>query len=48
MSITGPLVLPPDVVLTPVADLSAEIRKQFHAEEGDVAITRPDRERLRR
>ena len=40
MTITGPLVLPPDVMLTPVADLSNELRKQFRAEEGDVAVTR--------
>jgi serine/threonine-protein kinase len=40
-SLTGAFVLPPDVVLTPVAELPGDVRRQFEAEDGDVAITRP-------
>jgi serine/threonine-protein kinase len=41
MAITDPLVLPPDVLLLPVAALSEEVRGRFAHEEGDVAITHP-------
>lgn len=41
MAITDPLVLPADVVLVPVADLSEEVRKQCGAIYGDYTITRP-------
>lgn len=41
MITTNPYILPSDVVLTPVTDLSHDLRKQFRADEGDVAITRP-------
>ncbi len=41
MAITGPLVLPPDVLLVPVADLPAEVREKLRGDEGDVALTRP-------
>lgn len=41
MAITDLLVLPSDVVLVPVGELAEEVRRQFEAEEGDVAITRP-------
>ena len=41
MAITDPLLLPPDVILVPVADLPEELRRQLDSEEGDWAITRP-------
>ncbi|HEX7185407.1 MAG TPA: lanthionine synthetase LanC family protein [Thermoanaerobaculia bacterium] len=41
MAITDPLILPPDVVLVPVADLPEEVRRKFEHDEGDWAITRP-------
>lgn len=41
MAITDPLLLPPDVLLVPVADLSDELRGQLRCEEGDYAVTRP-------
>jgi serine/threonine protein kinase len=41
VAITDPLILPSDVLLIPVMDLSEELRKQFEAEAGDYAITRP-------
>lgn len=41
MAITDPLVLPPDVILVPVAELPEELRRQLGSEEGDWAITRP-------
>ena len=41
MAITDPLVLPPDVLLVPVADLSEDVRRQLTWEEGDYAVTRP-------
>ncbi|HYN21109.1 MAG TPA: lanthionine synthetase LanC family protein [Thermoanaerobaculia bacterium] len=41
MSITDPLVLPPDVLLLPVAELSEDVRRQLAWEEGDYAVTRP-------
>jgi eukaryotic-like serine/threonine-protein kinase len=41
MAITDPLVLPPDVMLLPVAELSEDVRRQLTWEEGDYAITRP-------
>src|SRR2546425_10716572 len=41
MAITDPLVLPGDMLLTPVEDLPAYIREQLEYEEGDYVITRP-------
>jgi len=41
MAITDPFILPKDVVLVPVSDLSAEVREQFQSAESDYAITRP-------
>jgi eukaryotic-like serine/threonine-protein kinase len=40
-AISGPLVLPADVLLVPVADLSQAARLQLNCQDGDVAITRP-------
>jgi len=41
VAITDPLLLPPDVLLLPVAELADEVRSRFSHEEGDVAITHP-------
>jgi eukaryotic-like serine/threonine-protein kinase len=41
LSITDPLVLPPDVLLIPVKDLKEEVRNRFEHAEGDHAITHP-------
>jgi len=41
MAITDSLVLPADVVMVPVVELSAEVRKQFDATDSDYALTRP-------
>ncbi len=41
MAITDALMLPPDVLLVPVAELSEELRGQLRCEEGDYAVTRP-------
>jgi serine/threonine-protein kinase len=41
MAITDPLVLSPDVVLLPVADLEEDVRGRFAHEDGDIAITHP-------
>jgi hypothetical protein len=41
MAITDPLLLSPDVVLLPVADLEDDVRGRFAHQEGDVAITHP-------
>ncbi|MEA2564310.1 MAG: eukaryotic-like serine/threonine-protein kinase [Acidobacteriota bacterium] len=41
MPITDPLVLPPDVMLLPVAELPEDVRRQLTWEEGDYAVTRP-------
>jgi len=41
MAITDPLVLPADILLVPVKDLSETVRRQVVAEEGDYALTRP-------
>ncbi|MEA2694778.1 MAG: eukaryotic-like serine/threonine-protein kinase, partial [Acidobacteriota bacterium] len=41
MAITDPLVLPPDVLLVPVAELPEEVRRRLAGEAGDWAITRP-------
>ncbi len=41
MAITGPLVLPVDIVLVPVDDLPAHIREQLEYEDDDYVITRP-------
>ena len=40
MNITAPLVLRNDVVLVPVADLSAEVRAKIDFDEGDYAVSR--------
>ena len=40
-ALSGALVLPADVLLVPVADLSAAARLQLNCQDGDVAITRP-------
>ena len=41
MDLTATFVLPPDVVLSPVTDLSSEQRRQFSSADGDYALTRP-------
>ncbi|HTQ79917.1 MAG TPA: protein kinase, partial [Thermoanaerobaculia bacterium] len=41
MAITDPLLLPPDVLLVPVGELSDEVRRQLRCDEGDFAVTRP-------
>jgi eukaryotic-like serine/threonine-protein kinase len=41
LAITDPLLLPPDVLLVPVAELPEELRVQLRCEEGDYAVTRP-------
>ncbi len=41
MAITDPLVLPPDVLLVPVAELPEELRLKLRCSEGDYALTRP-------
>lgn len=41
MAITDPLILSPDVLLLPVADLEEDVRGRFAHEDGDVAITHP-------
>ncbi len=41
MDFSATFVLPADVVLTPVGDLTAEMRRQFSSAEGDFALTRP-------
>jgi len=41
MTIADPMLLPPDVELTPVEELPEEIRAQFTYRHGDHAITRP-------
>ncbi|RJL33416.1 lanthionine synthetase LanC family protein [Bailinhaonella thermotolerans] len=41
MDLTGPLVMPADVVLVPVTELPEETRARFEWEEGDYALTRP-------
>jgi len=41
MAITDPMVLPADVILVPVTELSEKVRKQFDSADGDYAITRP-------
>ncbi|HEX4965645.1 MAG TPA: lanthionine synthetase LanC family protein [Thermoanaerobaculia bacterium] len=41
MAITDPLLLPPDVLLIPVAELTEELRGQLRCEAGDFAVTRP-------
>jgi hypothetical protein len=41
MAITDPVVLPPDVLLVPVAELPESVRRQLTFEEGDYAVTRP-------
>ena len=40
-ALSGPLVLPADVLLVPVAELSQAARLQLNCHDGDVAITRP-------
>jgi serine/threonine protein kinase len=41
MAITDPMVLPADLVLVPVNELSDNVRRQVVAEEGGYALTRP-------
>jgi serine/threonine protein kinase len=41
MALTGPFVLHPDVVISPVAELPAELRAQLKCDDGDFAISRP-------
>ena len=41
MAITDSLLLPPDVLLVPVTELSEELRAQLRCDEGDYAVTRP-------
>ena len=41
MAITDPLLLSPDAVLVPVADLPEDVRSRFAHEEGDFALTHP-------
>jgi eukaryotic-like serine/threonine-protein kinase len=41
MAITDPLVISPDVVLIPVADLPEDVQTRFTHRQGDVAITHP-------
>ncbi len=41
MTIADPMLLPPDVELTPVEELPEEIRAQFTYRDGDHAVTRP-------
>jgi eukaryotic-like serine/threonine-protein kinase len=41
MAITDPMVLPADILLVPVKELSESVRRQVVAEEGDYALTRP-------
>ena len=41
MAVTDPLLLLPDVVLVPVADLPEEVRGRFEHEAGDFALTHP-------
>ena len=41
MAITDPILLSPDVVLVPVAELAEEIRRKLDPEEGDWALTHP-------
>ena len=41
MAITDPILLSPDVILVPVAELPEEVRRRLDAEEGDWALTHP-------
>jgi eukaryotic-like serine/threonine-protein kinase len=41
VTIAGPMLLPPDVELTPVEELPEDIRAQFTYHQGDHAVTRP-------
>ncbi|PYQ55045.1 MAG: hypothetical protein DMF53_28665 [Acidobacteria bacterium] len=41
MAITDPILLSPDVILVPVADLPEEVRRRLDPNEGDWAITHP-------
>jgi serine/threonine-protein kinase len=41
MSILDPFVLPPDVVISPVAELPAELKRQLGEGDGEFAVTRP-------
>ncbi len=41
MTIADPLILPADVLLVPVSELSSEVRRQFTANDSDFAVTRP-------
>jgi eukaryotic-like serine/threonine-protein kinase len=41
MAITDPILLSPDVILVPVAELPEEVRRKLDPDEGDWAITHP-------
>ncbi|HSG41133.1 MAG TPA: lanthionine synthetase LanC family protein [Thermoanaerobaculia bacterium] len=41
MAVTDPLLLLPDALLVPVADLSEEVRGRFEHQDGDFALTHP-------
>src|SRR4051794_15384728 len=41
MAITDPLILPADVLLVPVEELTDRAREQVHADPGDYAVSRP-------
>ena len=42
MQLTEPMVLPVDLLLTPVKDLPEHVRRQVEADDGDFALTRPN------
>jgi serine/threonine-protein kinase len=42
MAATDPLVLPRDLLIIPVTELSAEVRRQFDCADSDYAVTRPN------
>ncbi len=41
MTILDPFILPPDVIIVPVAQLAPELRDQIGHQDGDCAVTRP-------
>jgi hypothetical protein len=41
MTILDPYILPPDVIIAPVAQLAPELREQIGHQDGDCAVTRP-------
>jgi hypothetical protein len=42
MAATDPLVLPRDLLIIPVTELSAAVRRQFDCADSDYAVTRPN------